>query len=313
MSETATERLSRLLALVPWLRANDGITIADAAQHFGVSEEQLSTDLWQIIVCGIPGYGPDQLIDIQFWDDDRIHVLNPVALEQAMHLTPEEITALHLGLRVLAQVPGEHDQRALVSAMVKLEAATQTEMPVDIQMSERPDIVALVGEAIRTGADLEIDYASGDEDRVETRRIEPRSSFTVDGRVYVQAWCSLATDIRTFRIDRIHSARVVETADPKRRTEPLHTDPFRAEPDNMSTALVRIQPDALWVLDTEPVTVVTTGDPGPDASVDAEISYASPQWLIRWILGLGGGVTVLEPADLRRAVREAAVSRGQPG
>jgi proteasome accessory factor C len=171
MSETATERLSRLLALVPWLRANDGITIADAAQHFGVSEEQLSTDLWQIIVCGIPGYGPDQLIDIQFWDDDRIHVLNPVALEQAMHLTPEEITALHLGLRVLAQVPGEHDQRALVSAMVKLEAATQTEMPVDIQMSERPDIVALVGEAIRTGADLEIDYASGDEDRVETRRL----------------------------------------------------------------------------------------------------------------------------------------------
>ena len=50
MSESATERLTRLLALVPWLQANDGITIGEAARHFGVSAEQLSTDLWQIIV-----------------------------------------------------------------------------------------------------------------------------------------------------------------------------------------------------------------------------------------------------------------------
>jgi proteasome accessory factor C len=106
MSETSTERLARLLALVPWLRANDGITIEQAAEHFGVSADQLTTDLWQLIVCGIPGYGPDQLVDIQFWDDDRIHVIDAIALDRPLRLTGEEVAALHVALRVLAQVPG---------------------------------------------------------------------------------------------------------------------------------------------------------------------------------------------------------------
>jgi len=312
MSESATERLTRLLALVPWLQANDGITIGEAARHFGVSVEQLSTDLWQIIVCGIPGYGPDQLIDIQFWDDDRIHVLNPVALEQPMHLTPEEVTALHLGLRVLAQVPGDHDQQALISAMVKLESAAEVPIPVDIEISERPDIVAMITEAIDTGASVEIDYAAGDDDRVETRTIQPRTSFTVDGRVYLQAWCSVAAAVRTFRTDRIHRARVVESDSAQPRPDITVDTPLRPEPENMATALVRIHPDALWVLDTEPVSVVSTNPSTSDATVEAEIGYASPQWLVRWVLGLGGGVTVLEPAELRQSVAEAArLRRGE--
>ena len=47
-----------------------GVTIAECAEHFGVTEEQLQEDLWQLVVCGLPGYGPDQLVDIQFWDDE---------------------------------------------------------------------------------------------------------------------------------------------------------------------------------------------------------------------------------------------------
>jgi predicted DNA-binding transcriptional regulator YafY len=71
---SAADRLSRLLALVPWLIAHDGVTIAECADHFGVTPEQLEVDLWLLVVCGLPGYGPDQLVDIDFWDDGRIHV-----------------------------------------------------------------------------------------------------------------------------------------------------------------------------------------------------------------------------------------------
>jgi proteasome accessory factor C len=61
---TSAERLSRMLSLVPWLTSHDGVTIDDAARHFDVSPEQLEKDLWLLIVCGLPGYGPDQLVDI---------------------------------------------------------------------------------------------------------------------------------------------------------------------------------------------------------------------------------------------------------
>lgn len=61
MSDTAATRLSRLLALVPWLLANDGVTLAHAAEHFGVSAEQLEKDLFLLIVSGFPGMGPINL------------------------------------------------------------------------------------------------------------------------------------------------------------------------------------------------------------------------------------------------------------
>ncbi len=334
MSETASERLARLLALVPWLRAHDGITIEQAAAHFGVSEEQLTTDLWQLIVCGIPGYGPDQLVDIQFWDDDRIHVLDPVALEQPLRLTPEEVSALHMGLRVLAQVPGSHDVRAIVTAMAKLESAGTPPIPMDIGAPEDPEIVAILHAAMAEDQRVEIDYAPGDRDRVETRRIAPHASYTVDGVVYLQAWCERAEDIRTFRLDRVHAARPVsrdstdgsdsqEVSRPESRAEDrsARAPLGRPAPAGLATALVRIAPQAAWVVDTEPVTVVEAAisPPGGDPSdqdantITATIDYASSDWLVRWVLGFGGAITVLEPAEIRQAVVEAARQRRMAG
>ena len=120
----APERLSRLLALVPWLSAHDGVTVSEAASHFGVTTEELVDDLNLLICSGLPGYGPEHLVDIQFWDEDEeIHVLDPQTLTAPMRLTPDEVTALLVGLRVLAQVPGDHDRDALVTATAKLERA----------------------------------------------------------------------------------------------------------------------------------------------------------------------------------------------
>ena len=76
-ADTAATRLSRLLALVPWLTAHDGVTIDEAAAHFGVPADQLQADLWLLIVTGRPGHMPGDLVDIQFWDEDRrIRVLD---------------------------------------------------------------------------------------------------------------------------------------------------------------------------------------------------------------------------------------------
>ena len=91
MRETASARLSRLLSLVPWLRQHDGVSVAEAAAHFGVTPEELTQDLWLTVCCGLPGHGPDQLIDIQFWDEDAtIHVIDPQTLERPLRFSPGE-------------------------------------------------------------------------------------------------------------------------------------------------------------------------------------------------------------------------------
>ena len=64
-----SERLVRLLNMVPYFQANPRITYAEAASDLGVSVKQLRDDLNQLWMCGLPGYGPGDLIDFEFSGD----------------------------------------------------------------------------------------------------------------------------------------------------------------------------------------------------------------------------------------------------
>jgi proteasome accessory factor C len=308
MSETSTERLARLLALVPWLRANDGITIEQAAEHFGVSADQLTTDLWQLIVCGIPGYGPDQLVDIQFWDDDGIHVIDAIALDRPLRLTGEEVAALHVALRVLAQVPGNHDRQALVSAMAKLEEAGAPPVPIDVRVSIDAAVRAAIDTAVEGAQWLLIEYAAANGDQITERKVRPLHTYAVDDRVYLHAWCEVATDVRTFRLDRIHTAAVTNAPDGVDLT-PVTTAISltpKITPEITQVARIAIDPQAAWIFDTEDVEPVTTS---PGEPPQALVRFASLDWLVRWVLGHGGRVQVLEPDSARTAVLEATQQR----
>ena len=70
---SAGERLKRLLALLPWLAAHPGSTIAEISERFGLSPQQLEDDLAVVWMVGVPPYTPDQLIDVEF-DGDRVSV-----------------------------------------------------------------------------------------------------------------------------------------------------------------------------------------------------------------------------------------------
>ena len=79
-ASASTERLSRLLAMVPYLLTHQGIPLAEASEHFGISENDLVHDLELLFVCGTPGHMPDDLIDAR-WDSGRIYLSNadPIA------------------------------------------------------------------------------------------------------------------------------------------------------------------------------------------------------------------------------------------
>lgn len=320
MNETSGERLARLLALVPWLRVNDGVTIEETARHFSVSEQQLTTDLWQLIVCGIPGYGPDQLVDIQFWDDDRIHVLDPVALERPLRLSGDEAAALLVALRVLAQVPGNHDRSALRSAMAKLESTIASAGPgveVDMTNPVRTELADAITDAIASGTALDIDYSPGDRDVITRRRIEPVHSYVVDGRVYIEAYCHQAQAVRTFRLDRIESATPAGAGtragsgpgtDDETDSRPGGVTEGAARPEHVTNARIAVDPEAAWVWDTDPVE--PDGAEWPDRGwPTGTIGYASEGWLVRYVLGRAGRVVVLGPEPVRTAVARQAQAK----
>jgi proteasome accessory factor C len=300
-AQTASARLSRLLALVPWLMQHDGVSIDVAAAHFGVTSEQLEKDLWLLIVCGLPGYGPDQLVDIQFWDDG-IHVIDPQVLDRPLRLTEAEATSLMLAVRLLAQIPGTHDREALITLTTKLEAAL--DLPGELAVVVEPTssaVVLAVQQAMQQGSSLRIHYASAAADSITERVIHPRQFLVESAPPALLAYCELAGAMRTFRIDRIHQAQVNSDVTP--------VDGEGSE--STAATLVGAQQRAQLVLDADvrwAMDVYDMENPQPteDGRLLVDVGYWDPRWVVRLVLGLRGAAEVVSPPALRQAVVVAA-------
>ena len=118
-------RLVRLLNMVPYFQANPKITYAEAASDLGVSVRQLRDDLNQLWMCGLPGYGPGDLIDFEF-SGDTIEVTFSAGIDHPLRLTSPEATGVLVALRTLLDVPGMVDPEAARSAIAKIESAAGT-------------------------------------------------------------------------------------------------------------------------------------------------------------------------------------------
>lgn len=302
--ETAAARLSRLLALVPWLEQHPGVSIADAATHFGVQAEDLEQDLWLTICCGLPGHGPDQLIDIQFWDEDgSIHVIDVQTLDRPLRLSPAEAMSLLVGLRLLAQVPGDHDRAALASATAKLEAAADVAQGAAYVLEDPlEETITHLARAISEARPVRLVYAGASRDEVTERVVEPSEIVRHGGRSYLAAWCREAGAQRTFRLDRMRSVEVLEeTLAPR---TPTPSDGLSIAPVDGVNVRVRVWPRSRWLLEAfETADVVAEGDVW-----ETTLVVADPGWLVRLVLAQAGGLEVVAPADVRAQVREAATS-----
>ena len=312
---SAQARLTRILALVPWLVAHDGVTIGECAAHFGVTEEVLQEDLWQLVVCGLPGYGPDQLVDIQFWDDDDavrgdgvIRVLDPQTLDRPMRLNHQEALSLLVALRTLAQLPGLEDRDAIVSAAAKLEAASagsEVEREVHVDVAVADDVRAAVDTALADQRVLDITYASATRDEVTSRVIQPTRLHAVDGIAYLEAFCRAAGAVRTFRLDRMLTATVGEpfgsdaTASGASGGDEAVREPVR-------TATLRVEPAARWIVDVHRGAMVIDDPDSGTATV--RLPLHSLDWGVRLVLSLRGAAVALEPPVLVTAVADAAAA-----
>ena len=158
MSGGATERLSRLLAMVPYLLARQGIPLREAARQFGISEDQLVKDLELLFVCGTPGHMPDDLIEAE-WDTGHVYLNNAETIARPLRLGVDEALALIVGLRALAEVPGLHDRDALDRTLAKLEAAAGAAAApsnlVDVHVEGEEQALSTVRTALRDGRRLQ--------------------------------------------------------------------------------------------------------------------------------------------------------------
>jgi proteasome accessory factor C len=302
-----TERLPRLLSLVPYLLARPGVLVAEVAADFGVTERQLRRDLELLWMCGLPGYGPGDLVDLSF-AGDTVSVIEDAGMRRPLRLTTAEATALLVALRTLGEQPGVVDTGAVRRATAKIERAVGDAglagVAVDLSRAEEA-VSAAVRRALEDGRALRIVYYTAGRDAVSQRVVDPMRLLIVEGRGYLEAWCRRAGGVRLFRLDRVEDVAVLdEPAEPPPDAEPADVSDgaFRARPEHPAAVLL-LEPDALWVSEYYPVEQAQDVEGG---RLRVVLRYADPAWLVRMVLGLGGGARVLDPPELAEAVARRA-------
>jgi proteasome accessory factor C len=296
-------RLSRLLNMIPYFIANPGISAAEAAVDLGVTTKQLMSDLNQLWMCGLPGYGPGDLIDLSF-SEESIEVTFSAGIDRPLRLTSTEATALLVALRSIVDMPGMVDPTAAHAAIAKIESAFVGGAKGESLLPpvEAP-AVATVRSALARQHALSLVYYSASRDLVSERVVDPIRIVLVDNNSYLQAWCRQAEGVRLFRFDRIEAAtELPEAARPPSHAteESAALDLFQDDPA-VPLARLRIRADYGWVLDQYPMHRMAVH---PDGSIEATMRFATLDWMARLLLGFGAGVTVLGPVELVAAVRE---------
>ena len=303
MSVRATDRLSRLLAMVPWLLNRQGVPLDEAARHFDITEAQLVKDLELLFVCGMPGHMPDDLIEAE-WDSGRVYLDNAEAISRPLRLAPDEAISLIAGLRTLAELPGIHDRRAVESALVKLSAAAQdavgaaSRLTIDLGVGAAEETLRTAREALRLRRRLRLRYVVPARDETTERDVDLMRVTNVGGRWYLEAWCHRAEGVRTFRVDRVAGAELLDvdgTPPPDAVSRDADDDRLFTPSEDDLLVTLDVEPRGRWVAEYYPV---ESTEELAGGRLRVALRVANPRWVPRLILRLGGAGRIVSPPEL---------------
>ena len=216
----APDKLVFLLSFVPYLLEQRVVDVAEAAQHFGMTEEEIRDAVRLIATSGLPGstgtYQPNDLFDIDwdsFEDDDVIVIVHHVAIDDAPRLSAREAAALMAGLQYLSASPESAGSASLASLRAKLAAgASSAPSRLAVAETEADASLGLIREAVAEGRQLEFDYLNARGERGR-RRADPLRIISQDADWYLQAYCHTREDVRNFRVDRMSDLAAHRRAD----------------------------------------------------------------------------------------------------
>ena len=313
----AKDQVARLLALVPFLHARGQVRLDDAAAALGVPAPQLVKDLKVLLMCGLPGGYPDDLIDVDLdalegpEADGVIRVSNADYLARPLRLTPTEATAIIVALRALRNGATDETRVVVDRALVKLEtAAAEGTAAPRIDPGDEPvaaDLARLessLRDAVTRGRQVRLTYYVPSRDEESERTVDPRGVVSAHGFTYLDAWCHSAEAPRLFRLDRIHEATVldrpVETAPEAPRDL---GDGLFARATDTTLVTLALEPAARWMVEYYPVEEVREL---PGGRLEVDLLVADERWLQRLLLRLAPHARVLAPPAVAQTFHDAA-------
>jgi proteasome accessory factor BC len=237
---------------------------------------------------------------------DEVHVEKELfgeTFRSPPRLTPLEARAIRLALEFVGPMIAADAHTHLERVRRKLEDTfgefklAQTPEPHVSEAEE--SLVGTLSEAIRGHRLVTLEYQKEGEETPSTRLVEP---YSIERRLphwYVHTWDRTSGGERSFRLDRMRSARLrKEGFRPREGFDP------RSLRDARRARILYSPEVARWQVERG-------ARPLADGSALAETAVGSPEWLVGEILSFRGEAVVLEPADLRRQIAARAKQLAQ--
>jgi proteasome accessory factor C len=308
MTTTSTDRLARLLALVPYVVSRRSVSLAEAAAAFGVTEKQLIDDLNMLWCVELRAPDPYCPIDLSY-EGGQITVTEAESIARPLRLGVDEASALLVALRMLTQIPGLRDRDALSRVIAKLENAAGVAGAVSsrlaVEVHARPGVLSRVQDALSRGRRLHLTYYVPGRDENTERDVDPMRLLFVEGGAYLEGWCRRAEAVRLFRLDRIVDLAILSLpAEVPGDAEPVDVDAglFRPSPGDVRVTM-ELTAAGRWVADHYPCESVEELGEGRLRIV---LRTPDTRWVRGLALRLGDLGRVVGPPELAAGVRADA-------
>jgi proteasome accessory factor C len=290
--------LELLIKLLPWLVANNGSSLSEVAEHFGITEKYALDLIGQLVVTG-PSQAGGGLVDIDFEDQDSIFVSDAKALDRPVKLSEFEAASLLGGLHYLEQFPNVVDSEVIAGLMRRIQQALpNVDNPINVVAAPIAETIRTVlNEAISSGLSVEIKYAGITKDDVSVRVVDPVSTYSQEDFMYLKSWCRNSQAWRNFRLDRILEANIGSDS----VSIPTDEEPSEAKREYLAT----IELDKAYYGQLDQVDIVSFKEYMWHA-VEVQIKVYSRDWLVSMVLASGGRVKAIDPPDLISALVERA-------
>jgi proteasome accessory factor C len=285
---TPTEKAARMLDLVPFISSHQGIPTPDLAAEFGISVEELLSDLNSLWMCGDNRF---DLIDIQF-DSGYVTIRNAETLNLIRSLSQQEIVAVLLGLDLIEKdLPEDREDLHGDIKGLRIKLGLEIARTVDATPAQDSQINSTISQALGRQGRLSITYYSPTDDEVSVREISPLHMSRSDNRDFLIAFCESAGAQRTFRIDRIQSATLLESK--VVQMSETQSDNLRSSVSVKISRNLRKSRESLG-----------TSISGEGSTV--EVSTYSAGWLSRTVMSAAGAIEVTSSPEIRGEIASMA-------
>lgn len=302
--------LDRVYKIERLLRGRRAVSMSEIQQQLGVSRATTKRDL---------EYLRDRLNAPIVWDRAlRGYKLDGDYVLPAVYLSPTEIQALIVLYQLVSRVnPGVAETqleplRALLPKLAEFGDQNASEIGKRVRILQlgsrfiKAEVFEVIAAALVGRRRLMISYRSATHDQETERAISPARLIYYRDNWYLDAWCHLRVALRSFAVDAIQSARVLdepalEIADHDLDVE-LGSGYGIFAGSTVRTAVLRFSRLAARWVSRQHWHRDQSGRYEEDGTYLLKVPYASDAELIGDILRYGPEVEVIDPPELRSSV-----------